>query len=481
MNIGMIRRLMGRTYAIFALLLLLPLITALIYQEENQAIFSWLATIGLCLLLYLILARTPIRNDKLYAREGLVICALLWISLSLIGGLPLFWSGAYPSLADSFFEIASGLTTTGSTVCPDVEALPHSILIWRSFTHLIGGMGVLVFALAILPSAANSRQLAKAEMPGPSFDKLTAKMADTARILYKMYCVMTAVLVVLLLLGGMPLFDSLCHAFGTAGTGGFGIYNDSIGHYDSSYLHVVLSLGMLVFSVNFSLYYLIRQKKLKEALTDEELRCFLWIVLIAIVLIALPLAKNYDSIWLLLRDVLFTVSSVISTTGYATVDFGQWPLFTHIVLLALMFIGGCAGSTAGGFKVSRVVVTAKESRTEMLRTIQPSRVKIVKFNGHQVSEENKHKLFGYLAVYVLIFAALLLFVSLEAPDFETAFSSVACTFNNVGPGFGAVGPSGNFAFYSRPLKVLLGLGMIAGRLEIWPVLVLFSRQAWSRY
>lgn len=482
MNQQVVKYIMGRIYGIFGGLLCLPLIVSFIYNEELIFKLSWLVTIVISFCLYIILGRKKPPVLEFYIREGMVICGLLWISLSLIGGLPLYLCGQYPSLVDGFFEIASGLTTTGSTVCDNVELLNHSVLIWRSFTHLIGGMGILVFALSILPSSKSSmKHMAKAEMPGPTFDKLVAKLSDTARILYLIYIAMTIVLIILLLLGGMPLFDSICHAFGTAGTGGFGIKSDSIAHYNSSYIHNVLSIGMLMFSINFQIYYLILFKQAKSALKNEELHFFLGIVLLAIVLISINVAPLYSNVFIMLRDVFFTVSSIISTTGFSTTDYNNWPLFSHIVLVVLMFIGGCAGSTAGGLKVSRVGIGIKSALSELDMQRSPNLVKVVNFNDHPVSEKVQRALSTYFVSYALIFVTILLFISANADDFQTAFSSVACTFNNIGPGLGKVGPIGSFSWYSPLSKIILSLGMIAGRLEIWPVLILFSPRTWSKH
>lgn len=482
MNRCAIKYIIGRVYGIFSGLLCLPLLVSFIYQEDRLVKLAWLTAIAISFFLYIMLGRKKIINVEFYIREGMVICALLWISLSLIGGLPLYLSGQYPSLVDGFFEIASGLTTTGSSVCDNVELLSHSLLFWRSFTHLIGGMGILVFALSLVPSSKSSlKHMAQAEMPGPTFDKLVAKLSDTARILYKIYLAMTGFLVVLLLLGGMPLFDSLCHAFGTAGTGGFGIKVNSIGYYKSSYIHNVLSIGMLAFSLNFQIYYLILIRQVRAAAKNEELHWFLAIVFAAVVLISINVAPLYNNIFTMLRDVLFTVSSVVSTTGYCTVDFGTWPIFSHAVLLGLMFIGGCAGSTAGGLKVSRVGSSVKSAFCELDRQRSPNMVKVVNFNGQKINERGLRSLFSYVIAYALIFTFILLVISIDAGDFQTAFSSVACTFNNIGPGLGKVGPTGGFSWYSPLSKILLSLGMITGRLEIWPVLILFSPKTWSKH
>lgn len=481
MNISIVRFVTGRILLLLGLLMLFPLAVAFIYSEPLQQKLSYGTAIGASLALGLLLSFKKPSSNRFYAREGVVICSLIWVLMSLLGALPLRLSGEYPTMADAFFEISSGFTTTGASVATNVEGLYHSTLFWRSFTHLIGGMGVLVFALALLPTTdADNVHIMKAEVPGPAFGKLVSSLRTTARILYLMYMAMTAVLVAALLAVGMPLFDSLCHAFGAAGTGGFGIKNTSVLYYHSAQVDYILGIGMLVFGVNFNLYYLLLLKKARAFFKDEELRAYLLFVLAAVAVICIDVAPLYQSFGLMVRDVFFTVSSIITTTGYSTADFGQWPLLSHVILLLLMFSGAMAGSTAGGLKVSRVVLYGKAAKAELRRQREPGRIVPILFNGKAISREAQRSLFGYLCVYLSAFLFFLLVVSYDAPDFLSAFSAVAATFNNIGPGLNVVGPTGSYASFSLLTKVVLSICMIAGRLEIWPVIILFSRRTWRR-
>lgn len=486
MNHSITRFIMGRVYGVFSLLLLLPLGVSLIYQEPLLNQGAWLAAIGLSAVLFLLLGRKEPSNSDFYAREGLVMCAFLWLSMSLIGGLPLYLTGQYPSVVDAFFEIASGLTTTGASVSHNVELLSHSVLFWRSFTHLIGGMGVLVFVLALTPHASSSSvQIAKAEMPGPAFGKLVARLSDTARILYGIYLSLTALLVVFLLLGKMPLFDALCHAFGTAGTGGFSVKAASIGAYHSPYIEWVLGIGMLVFTANINLYYFVLIGRAKKMFQNEEFRWFLGIfgvLFAALTLCQLGFGETSPSTTI--RDSFFSLSSVLSTTGFCTADFARWPLFSRFILLIAMAVGGCGGSTAGGFKVSRVAITVKSAFRTLKQTRHPRRVVPLHFDGDAMDGASLRKLYGYLAIYLLCIMVLILIVCLDpfTDTIETAISTVFATFNNVGPGLGSlVGPTGNYAGFHSVTKFLLSVGMIAGRLEIWPVLILFSPRTWKKH
>lgn len=481
MNYKALKYILGRLFLVFGFLLLFPLVVSFIYKEPLSLKMSFFWPIVILTVLGIALTYKEEEISQVYAKEGLVIVALFWILMSFFGGLPLVLSKTYPTMVDAFFEISSGLTTTGASVATDVEALPHSILFWRSFTHLIGGMGVLVFALAILPRVKNeSLHLMKAEVPGPVFGKIVSKIGNTARILYIIYLVMTAVLVVILILAGMPVFDSLLHAFGTAGTGGFGIKANSIGYYNSATIDIILGVGMLVFGVNFGLYYLILIGKVKDFFKSEELKWYLGIVLIAIIVITINIHATYEHLPKTLQDVFFTVSSIITTTGYSTADFDKWPLFSHIILLILMFVGGMSGSTAGGLKVYRIGSIVKSGLSEIKRTSNPKRVLPVLFENKVIDQKLMRGLFNYLSLYISIFIVLLLIVSLDTNRFIGAFSAVAATFNNIGPGLEVVGPTQSFASLSQLSKVALSIGMIAGRLEIYPILVLFSPRTWRK-
>lgn len=482
MNISMVKYVIGRILQVESLLLVFPLIVSIFYQEEWKYPFSFLAISVLLLVIgYLLSRKIPVKK-QLFAKEGFVIVSLSWILLSFFGGLPFVMNGDIPSLIDAFFETSSGFTTTGSSILTDVEALSHSSLFWRSFTHLVGGMGVLVFALAVLPQIeSESVHIMKAEVPGPVFGKLVSKLSSSARILYKIYLTMTAIVVILLLFGGMNLFEALLHAFGAAGTGGFGIKNGSIAPYDSAYIDYVLGTSMILFGVNFNLFYLILIGHIKDVLKSEELRWYIGIIISAVILICVNLFSYYESFGRLVRDVFFTVSSIITTTGFSTADFDQWPLFSQTILLILMFFGASAGSTAGGLKISRVAILWKTAVAEFKRNAHPNRVVAIKYEGKSLSKDIKHGVVNYFVIYMIIFFILLLLISMDAPDFTSAFSAIAATFNNIGPGLGTIGPAESFAHISDFSKILLSFVMIAGRLEIFPILILFNRNTWRKH
>lgn len=462
-------------------LMFFPIVVSLIYREPIRYLLSFLFTAILMVGIGFSFSRTKMNTHKLYAKEGFIIVALSWILVSAFGALPFVISGDIPSFVDAFFETSSGFTTTGSSILTDVEALSHSMLFWRSFTHLIGGMGVLVFALAVLPSSdSESVHIMKAEMPGPTFGKLVSRLSSTARILYIIYFVMTLVVIFLLWLAGLPLFDSLLLSFGVAGTGGFGIVNGSIAPYNSVAIELILGIGMLIFGINFNLFFLMVNKEFKQALKNEELKWYLRIVGISIVLISINLVMHAVPVLTSLRDSFFTVSSVITTSGFSTALFEHWPMFSQLILLLLMFIGGMAGSTAGGLKVSRIAILVKSGIAELKRAVRPNRVVTVQFENKLMDEKELNKIYSYVIIYAFIFVATTLMVSFEAPDFISAFSTVATTINNIGPGLGAVGPGGNFSMYSPFIKVVLSFIMIIGRLEIFPVLILLSPNTWRK-
>ncbi len=481
MNKGIVRYVLGRMLLVEAGLMTVPLVVGLFYQESLKSVGSFIIVIALLMITGLATGIKEPKNTRLFTKEGLVIAALSWFLLSFFGGLPFVFSGEIPSLVDAFFETSSGFTTTGASILTNVEAMCHSMLFWRSFTHLIGGMGVLVFALALLPNTnPRSVNIMKAEVPGPVFGKLVSKLRDTARILYIIYLAMTATLIILLMFGGMDWFDASLHAFGAAGTGGFGIKSTSVAFYNSAYIDYVLGVAMIAFGVNFNLYYFILARQAKKALKNEELRWYLAIVLIAVVLICINLSGQYDSVSRMIRDVFFTVSSVQTTTGYSTVDFGSWPVFSHAVLLLLMFFGACAGSTAGGLKISRVGVLIKTAFAEIRKSKEPNQVVCVKYDGNILDKSALSSIARYFVIYIGVFFGLVLLLCLDAPDFLTAFSAVAATYNNIGPGLGMVGPTFSYAGLPAFSKILLSVGMIAGRLELYPVLVLFMPSTWRK-
>ena len=474
----MIKYVIGRILLTEGALMLLPLVTALLYRESPVPFL--LPMLLLAALGALLGVRKP-KQTALYARDGLAVVALAWIVMSLFGALPFVISGDIPHFVDAFFETVSGFTTTGATILTEVESLQRGILFWRSFTHWIGGMGVLVFVMAILPmSGGQSMHLMRAEAPGPSVGKLVSRMRDTAKILYGIYFAMTIVLILLLLAGGMSLFDSCIHAFGTAGTGGFSNRNLSVGAYNNAYFDVVISVFMLLFGINFNLYYFLLIKRFKDVFHSEELRAYLGIVAVAVLAITINIHHMYDSVLTSLRYALFQVSTIITTTGYATTDFNLWPSFSKAVLVLLMFIGACAGSTGGGMKVSRWVIWTKASYSDMRQMLHPNAVSVVRFEGKPVPEKTLRGVHLYLTVYVLVFSVSVLLLSLEGFDLTTTFTAVTACFNNIGPGLEMVGPMGNFSEFSLWAKLLLSFDMLAGRLELFPMLLLFAPSIWRR-
>lgn len=481
MNNKMVRYVIGHILKIETGFMLIPLALSFFYHESFIVKKSYIFTIILLLISSLLISKKVPENQKIYAKEGLVIVSISWIALSLFGALPFVFSNRIPSFIDAFFETVSGFTTTGASILSNVEALEHSLLFWRSFTHLVGGMGVLVLALAILPKNTNqSLHIMKAEVPGPTFGKLVAKMSYNSRILYMIYIFITIIIIILLKLGGMPLFDSVVHAFGTVGTGGFGIKNSSVAYYNSSYIDYVLGIGMLLCGMNFNLFYALLLKNYKQVFKNEELKYYCSIVVLAIIAIVINIAPAYKNSNRLFRDVFFTVSSVITTTGYSTVDFDAWPVFSKTVLLFLMFVGGCAGSTAGGLKVSRIAILFKTVVGEFKKIGTPNRVINIKMDKKVITKELSSGISTYLMLYITIFLIAILCVSWDSPDFISAFSAVAATFNNIGPGMGIVGPTSNYASFSNINKLILSLVMLLGRLEIFPILILFSPSLYKK-
>ena len=477
MNYSMILYILGAILKVEALLMCLPAFVALLYGEGDlQAFLITIALAGAAGVL--ITLRKP-KNTVIYAREGFVVTALSWILMSMVGALPFVISGQIPNYIDAVFETVSGFTTTGSSILTDVEAMTHGLLFWRSFTHWVGGMGVLVFVMAVLPlSGARNLHIMRAESPGPVVGKLVPRIRDTAMILYGIYTAMTIVLILLLLMGGMPLFDSAVHAFGTAGTGGFGIWADSIAHYDSVYIDLVLSVGMILFGVNFNLYYLVLQGRVKSALKSDELRWYLGIIAAATLLIAWNILPQMGNIWQSLRYSFFQVSSIITTTGFATTDFNLWPELSRCILLVLMLLGACAGSTGGGIKTSRLVIMLRSARKEIGRLLHPRSVRSLKFEGKALEDDTVRNVFIYFFIMIVLIGISVLLVSLDNFDLDTTFSAVMTCINNVGPGLGVVGPMGSFAPLSYLSKVVLILDMLLGRLETFPILMLFAPSVW---
>ena len=482
MNYKMMGRFIAQIIAIELVFLLPPLGISLFYGEWD-AVRGFVCTIAISGALSGLLYGLCRRAGRLFgAREGLVCVGFSWIVLSILGCLPFLLSGAVPKFVDALFETVSGFTTTGASILPDVESMPRGLLYWRSFTHWVGGMGVLVFLLAISTGGEQGKgftmHLMRAESPGPDVGKLVPKMRQTATILYGIYIVMTAVNVVFLLLGGMPLLEALCTAFGTAGTGGFGIKNDSLAGY-SPYIQNVTTVFMFLFGVNFSCYYLLLLKQFRVVIRDEELRLYIGIVFFAIVLIVANTYSLYGNLSETVRHAAFQVSSIMTTTGYTTTDYDLWPSFSKGILMMLMVVGACAGSTGGGIKVARVLLLFKILQRNIRGILNPRKVMVVRNNGRAVDEKVLDNTNAYLAAYVIIVIICFMLISLDGFSIGTNISAVLACFNNIGPGMEAVGPTLNFSAYSDFSKVILSIAMLAGRLEIFPILVLLSRSTWK--
>ena len=474
----MIAYIIGRILLTEAALLVLPLLVTFLYGESPVPFLIPILLLALC---GGAMGWKKPKSTALYARDGLAVVALAWICMSLFGALPFVLSGDIPNYVDAFFETVSGFTTTGSSILTEIEPLSRGGLFWRSFTHWVGGMGVLVFVMAILPmNDGHGMHLMRAEVPGPTVGKLVSRMSDTAKILYSIYLVMTVVEIVLLLVGGMPLYDAAIHAFGTAGTGGFSCRNLSVGAYDSVYFDVVIGVFMLLFGVNFNLYYFLLIRRFRDVLHSEELRAYLLIVAASVLAIAVNISHLYQSFAASLRYAFFQVSSIITTTGYATADFNAWPAFSKAILVILMFVGACAGSTGGGMKVARIVILAKTSVCDMRKMLHPNAVATVRFEGKPIGEKNIRSVHLFLTVYLIVFTVSCLLLSLEEMDLVTTFTAVAACMNNIGPGLEVVGPMGNFASFSPWAKLLLSFDMLVGRLEIFPMLLLFAPSIWKR-
>lgn len=479
MNYPVISKVLGRVMGLEAVLMIPSMITALCYGES----LLWYAeTAAVAAVLAVLLNLPKVKDKDFYAREGFTSVALAWVLMSAVGALPFVFSGEIPSYIDAFFEIVSGFTTTGATIITDVEAMSKGLLLWRSLSHWIGGMGVLVFIMAVLPmSEERSMYIMRAEVPGTTFGKLVPRIRTSSAITYLIYIVLTVILIVLLCAGGMPFFDSINHAMATAGTGGFSVKQLSVGYYDSVYIDIVTSIFMLLFGVNFSVYFLLLVRKFKAALTDSEFLGYFGIALGAAVLIALDIIDEYGGFWNAFRYSLFQVSSLMTTTGFATADFTLWPAFSKSILIIVMLIGASAGSTGGGLKVSRVIIFFKCAAAELGRMLNPRRTVSIRVNGKAIATSTVHNTLVFISLYFLLTFVITALVSLDGYDFETTFASVVSCMSNVGPGLGPAGPMGSFDIYSDLSKVLLSFAMLAGRLEIFPMLLLFSPDTWRRH
>lgn len=480
MNYRMVVFVLGRIFLVEAAMLLLPMVCSAIYGEWYMLPAFLLPAVILLLLGLAASLRTP-KNTTIYARDGLAIVALVWVLMSAFGALPFVISGEIPAFADAFFEMVSGFTTTGSTILNDIEALSHGALFWRSFSHWVGGMGVLVFAMAVLPMTdGRAMHLMRAEVPGPTCGKLSSKLSDSAKILYGIYFAMTALEVALLCAGGMSLYESLIHSFGTAGTGGFSNRGLSIGAYQNPYFEWVIGIFMLLFGINFNLYYFILMRHFREAFGSEELHAYLGIVLFSTVTIAANILSMVGSVGEAVRTAFFQVSSIITTTGYATADFNLWPTYSRVLLLLLMIVGACGGSTAGGLKVSRVIIFFKAARQDLNKMLHTHAVTAIRFEGKPLDEKTLQGVHNYFNVYMMLIMLSTVLVSLDGFDMITTFTAVITCLNNVGPGMEMVGPMGNFSQFSAPVKYLLSFDMLAGRLELYPMLAMFAPRLWRR-
>lgn len=478
MNGKMIRYIIGLVLKVESALMLFPALIGLIYREKQWLAYLVMAVI--CLTSGFLLSFKKPENREIYTKEGFVTVALSWVVMSLFGAFPFVITGEIPFYIDALFEIVSGFTTTGSSILTNVEALSHASLFWRSFSHWIGGMGVLVFILMILPVKGGTlMNLMKAESPGPDVEKFVPKVRNTAKILYKIYIVMTCIQIVLLLLSGMHWFDSLCMSFGSAGTGGFGIVNSSAAGY-TALQQWIITISMILFGVNFNFYYLILCKKFSSAVRSQEVQAYFLIILAAVGIITWNIHAMYPSLGDSVRAAAFQVGSIITTTGYSSTDFNQWPEVSKYILVLLMFVGACAGSTGGGIKVSRVLIMLKTIKKEMISLIHPRSIRRIKMDAHPVEHTVLRSVNVYLITYIVIFVCSLFILNLDKYSMGTNFTAVAATFNNIGPGLGEVGPAGSFAGYNPISKLVMILDMLAGRLEIFPMMLLLSPPTWRK-
>ena len=477
MNYGKIVHILGSLLQVEGFLLALPLLVALLYGEK-----CWL-TLGAVMIGAIVLG-TLLRMKKtnrlqIHAKEGFVITALGWLLLSFVGALPFWISGEIPGFTDAFFESASGFTTTGASILTNVEAMSHGLLFWRSLTHWIGGMGVLVFILAVLPSNADDMNIMKAESPGPSVEKMLPKVRQTAKMLYAIYLGLTILNILLLMMFGMPVFDSFCLSFGAAGTGGFGVRNDSVASYSTS-CQIIITIFMFLFGVNFKLYFLIIFRKFKDVLKSEEVLVYTIIYVVAVGFVTFGIVSDVGNFGTALKESAFQVSSIMTTTGYATTDFNLWGSMPKGILVMIMFIGACAGSTGGGMKVSRWILWFKQLKSELSHFLHPRSVKKIRLEGKVVDQETLRTTNVYMMAYLLVFAVSLFLISFDGFDLESTFTAVAATQNNIGPGLGVVGPTGGYSSFSILSKWVMIFDMIAGRLELFPMLILFAPSTWKR-
>ncbi|MEE0945868.1 MAG: TrkH family potassium uptake protein [Acutalibacteraceae bacterium] len=479
MNRRMIFHLIGKILQVEALLLIVPAVVSLIYKESSLWAFLFSSVITVLVGTALVIISRP-KSSVIYARDGLIIVALAWLCMSLFGALPFYISREIPSYVDAFFEIVSGFTTTGSSILKNVEALSHGCILWRSLSQWLGGMGVLVFVTAVIPNLSDRAiHIIRAEMPGPIVGKLVPRVKDTSRVLYLIYIVLTALEVIMLLFSGLDLFESSVLSFSTTATGGFSVRLDGMASY-SPYVQWVITVFMFLSGINFNLYYLCIIKRFSSAIKSEELWTYISMVLASVGIITVNTLSYYNSLSDTIRHAAFQVSSIITTTGYGSVDFNLWPSVSKAVLLILMFTGACAGSTAGGFKLSRVIIIFKTIKNECQRLVHPRSVRSVKFEGKALDHVTRHGVTAYLGIYMVCILAIFLLISVDNFSLEANFSAAVSCFNNIGPGFDAVGPMSSFADYSNFSKIILSFAMLLGRLEIYPLLLIFSIGTWKK-
>ena len=476
MNYSIIRYIVGYILRVEAGLLLLPVIVDFIHQEDKW--YYYLISAGICGLVGLLLTIKKPKSNVFYLKEGCVSTALSWIGLSIFGGLPFFMTGEIPSFINAVFEVVSGLTTTGASILSDLSTLSHASIFWRSFTHWIGGMGVLVFLMAIIPMAGGSTiNLMRAESPGPDVGKLAPHIRDTARILYFIYMGLTSIEIILLLITGMPVFDAFTMSFGTAGTGGFAVRNSGMADYTILQQNII-TVFMILFGINFNAFYYIVYRKFKKAWQMEEVRTYLMIILASITIITINILSMCTDVWDAIQKAAFQVSSIITTTGFSNVDFDTWPELSKFILVFLMFCGACAGSTGGGLKVSRIIILIKSVGKEITMYLHPKTIKKIKFDRQPMPHSAVRGTTVYFLAYIALFLVSFFIISFDGPDFETNFTGVSATLNNIGPGLAGVGPTKNFDFYSPVSKIVLIFDMLAGRLELFPMLILFYPKVW---
>ena len=479
MNYSFVVYILGWVLTLEAAFMTLPCITAIIYRETTGLWFLAVALAAAALGTFLI-RRKP-KNPQFFTKEGFAVVGLSWIALSLVGALPFTLSKEIPNYIDAVFETASGFTTTGASILTDVEALSHSALIWRSFTHWIGGMGVFIFLLAIVPMAGGyNMNLMRAESPGPSVGKLVPKVKESAKILYIIYLVMTVVEMILLVITRMPVFDAICIAFGTAGTGGFGVRGDSCASYTPA-AQWVITVFMAMFGINFNFYYFILKKKFKDAFSIEEVRWYIALILLSVAFVSFNTWKITGGGLASIRTAAFQVSSIVTTTGFATADFNQWPALSQTILLILMLTGACAGSTGGGLKISRFIIWWKSIRNQLESFVHPRSVKAVEMDGKTIDKDTVRSVSNYMVVFLLVYILSVFLLSLDEFDLVTNFTAVLATINNIGPGLGLVGPAGNFSEFSYFSKIVIIFDMLAGRLELYPILLLLTPGVWKKH